>query len=611
MTSGATAEKKRQSCERRKARCRDAARCRRVKETEVFNQLASQLPLHHSITESLDKASIIRLTLSYLHLRSALNTVMMGEQSELDAQWSASCLKALDGFLMILSQDGDVVYTSETVSKCLGISQIDLSGQSVFDFTHPCDHEEIREVLVNRTGFYKKTREEQSFFLRMKCTLTSRGRTVNLRSATWKVLHCSGHVRVECTQKSVCEESSTPASYLVLICEPIPHPANIEILLDSRTFLSKHTLDMRFSYCDERITPLLGYDPEDLLQCSAYQFYHALDSDSLTKTHHNLFVKGQACTGQYRMLVKGGGFVWVETQATVIYNNKNSQPQCVICLNYVLSGVEEPELVLSLHQSAMKQEKEDGCEMERETRSQEAATLINEDTKEEQSEGETELQAPDADVTLDFANTGMSFTGAETSALRDAPLYNDVMMPSTSVLSPQSPPTEPPCGTLPRLEDFPFPSSSAPVSSGRSSTQVVEDLELEMLAPYISMDNDYHLHTRTCVEGPEDIGSAQKNTRTRTNPSDTQHGEQPDEDLSSARRPNEKKRKLETLSRSRATGRVMTDSPQFKRSKVTVSETRPPAAMPETLTILLLPSDVLNQLMVGGAIIKPLPHVRR
>lgn len=71
-------------------------------------------------------------------------------------------------------------------------------------------------------------------------------------SPVLQVLHCSGHVRVECTQSSVCEEGSTPASYLVLICEPIPHPANIEVLLDSRTFLSKHALNMRFSYCDER-----------------------------------------------------------------------------------------------------------------------------------------------------------------------------------------------------------------------------------------------------------------------------------------------------------------------------------------------------------------------
>ncbi|XP_053357565.1 hypoxia inducible factor 1 subunit alpha a [Clarias gariepinus] len=607
MTSGATAEKKRQSCERRKARCRDAARCRRVKETEVFNQLADQLPLHHSITESLDKASIIRLTLSFLHLRSALNAVMMDEQSELDTQWSASCLKALDGFLMILSQDGDVVYTSETVSRCLGIPQIDLSGQSVFDFTHPCDHEEIREMLVNRTGSCKKTKDEQSCLLRMKCTLTSRGRTVNLRSATWKVLRCSGHVRVECAPLSVCDEGGTPTSYLVLICEPIPHPANIEVLLDSRTFLSKHTLDMRFSYCDERITQLLGYDPEDLLQCSVYEFYHALDSDSLTKAHLNLFVKGQVCTGPYRMLVKGGGFVWVETQATVIYNNKNSQPQCIICLNYVLSGVEEPELVLSLHQSTIKQETEDAAGTERQTQSQEAATRTHEDMEEEEkSEEESALQA-DADVTLDFTNAG-----SETSELRDAPLYNDVMLPSTSVLSPLSPPTEPACATLSRLEDFPFPSPSAPTSSGRGSAQAEEDLELEMLAPYISMDNDYQLQTRTHADH---LDSVQKITRTPTNPPETQQREQPDKDLSSTSRPS-LKRKLETISLSRATGlgsvfQVVTDSPQVKRSKVIVSEARPPAAMPETLTILLLPSDVLNQLMVGGAIIKPLPYITR
>ncbi|XP_027023244.2 hypoxia inducible factor 1 subunit alpha a isoform X2 [Tachysurus fulvidraco] len=603
MTSGASSEKKRQSCERRKARCRDAARCRRVKETEVFNQLANQLPLHHSVTESLDKASIIRLTLSYLHLRSALNTVMMSEQSELDTQWSSSCLKALDGFLMILSQDGDVVYTSETVSKCLGISQIDLSGQSVFDFTHPCDHEEIREMLVNRTGSCKKLRNEQSCLLRMKCTLTNRGRTVNLRSATWKVLHCSGHIRVECTQDGVYGESGVPVSYLVLICEPIPHPANIEVLLDSGTFLSKHSLDMRFSYCDERVTQLLGYDPEDLLQHSVYEFYHVLDSDSLNKTHHNLFVKGQACTGQYRMLVKGGGFVWVETQATVIYNNKNSQPQCVICLNYVLSGVEEAELVFSLHQSAIKQEKEDECGAERKIRSQEAVTMITEGRKEEKREGETELQT-DADITLDFTNT-------ETSVLGDAPLYNDVMLPSTGVLSPLSPPAEPPCAALPRLDDFPFSPSSAPVSSGRGSSQVVEDLELEMLAPYISMDNDYQLHTH--ADAPENsVDSVKKSTRTHTDRSNTPHisREPQDKALCFVSQPSQK-RTSDTISLSCAAGLVVADSPQVKRSKVTMPETRPPAAMPETLTILLLPSDVLNQLMVGGAIIKPLPHITR
>lgn len=30
--------------------------------------------------------------------------------------------------------------------------QFDLKGHSVFDFIHPCDQEELREMLVHRTG---------------------------------------------------------------------------------------------------------------------------------------------------------------------------------------------------------------------------------------------------------------------------------------------------------------------------------------------------------------------------------------------------------------------------------------------------------------------------
>lgn len=64
---------RRVSSERRKEKSRDAARCRRGKESEVFYQLAQELPLPHSISSSLDKASIMRLTISYLRIRKLLN----------------------------------------------------------------------------------------------------------------------------------------------------------------------------------------------------------------------------------------------------------------------------------------------------------------------------------------------------------------------------------------------------------------------------------------------------------------------------------------------------------------------------------------------------------
>ena len=65
---------RRVSSERRKEKSRDAARCRRGKESEVFYELAQQLPLPHSVSSGLDKASIMRLTISFLRMRKLLST---------------------------------------------------------------------------------------------------------------------------------------------------------------------------------------------------------------------------------------------------------------------------------------------------------------------------------------------------------------------------------------------------------------------------------------------------------------------------------------------------------------------------------------------------------
>ena len=54
-----------------KEKCKDAARMRREKERAEFVELSKLLPLPASTTGQLDKASVIRLTTSYLRMRSA------------------------------------------------------------------------------------------------------------------------------------------------------------------------------------------------------------------------------------------------------------------------------------------------------------------------------------------------------------------------------------------------------------------------------------------------------------------------------------------------------------------------------------------------------------
>ncbi|KAF4084901.1 hypothetical protein AMELA_G00111290 [Ameiurus melas] len=351
-------EKKRHPSERRKEKSRDAARCRRSKETEVFYELAHQLPLPYSIRSHLDKASIMRLTISFLRTHKFLTSAgCMSRQLKEDTQMDTLYLKALQGFVAVVTSEGDMIFLSENISKFMGLTQVEITGHSIFEFTHPCDHEEIRENLSAKAGpvygrRHKELSTERDFFMRMKCTVTNRGRTVNLKSASWKVLHCTGHLKVYPSRPPhvLCGFAEPPMTCLVVLCEPIPHPSSMDTPIGGKTFMSRHSMDLMFTYCDESVRNLMGYTPEDLVGRSVYDFYHALDVDNMTKNHQNLCAKGQVVSGHYRMLAKHGGYVWVETHATVIYNSRNSQPQCIVCINYVLSDVEEKSIVLSMDQ---------------------------------------------------------------------------------------------------------------------------------------------------------------------------------------------------------------------------------------------------------------------
>uniref|UniRef100_A0A674HSE1 Endothelial PAS domain protein 1 n=1 Tax=Taeniopygia guttata TaxID=59729 RepID=A0A674HSE1_TAEGU len=501
-------EKKRSSSERRKEKSRDAARCRRSKETEVFYELAHELPLPHNISSHLDKASIMRLAISFLRTHKLLSSVCADNENDLEAdqQMDNLYLKALEGFIAVVTQDGDMIFLSENVNKYMGLTQVELTGHSIFDFTHPCDHEEIREnlSLKNGPGFGKKSKEmstERDFFMRMKCTVTNRGRTVNLKSATWKVLHCTGQVKVynTCPPHTLCGYKEPLLTCLIIMCEPIQHPSNIDIPLDSKTFLSRHSMDMKFTYCDDRITELIGYHPEELLGRSAYEFYHALDSESMTKSHQNLCTKGQVVTGQYRMLAKHGGYVWLETQGTVIYNTRNLQPQCIVCVNYVLSEIEKNDVVFSMDQTeslfkphllTMNTAYDSGIPVT------EKSDFLFTKLKEEPEELAQLAPTPgDAIISLDFG----------TQKFEEAPAFtNAVLTPNKAwPVEVKSHPAQGetltiPSFTMPQIA----PGSSTPSASSNSSCSTTDfnELDLETLAPYIPMDGEDFQLSPICQE---------------------------------------------------------------------------------------------------------------
>ncbi|XP_057566990.1 hypoxia-inducible factor 3-alpha isoform X2 [Hippopotamus amphibius kiboko] len=527
------AHARRSSTELRKEKSRDAARSRRSQETEVLYQLAHTLPFARGVSAHLDKASIMRLTISYLRLHRLCAAVKesrgrlasVGLRLTIDApsilartpgEWNqvgaggepldACYLKALEGFVMVLTTEGDMAYLSENVSKHLGLSQLELIGHSIFDFIHPCDQEELQDALTPQQSLSKKKPEaptERCFSVRMKSTLTSRGRTLNLKAATWKVLHCSGHMRAyqppAQTSPAGSPNLEPPLQCLVLICEAIPHPGSLEPPLGRGAFLSRHSLDMKFTYCDERIAEVAGYSPDDLIGCSAYEYIHALDSDAVGQSIHTLLSKGQAVTGQYRFLARSGGYLWTQTQATVVSGGRGPQSESIVCVHFLISRVEETEVVLSLEQT----ERHSRRHIQRGTPSQKDAPNPG-DSLDTSGPRILAFLHPPALSEAALAADPRRFCSPDLRRLL-APILDGTSVAATpsappAPRRPQSPlPADLPDELLVDVENahklFASGKDLETVETDLDIAQDVDALDLEMLAPYISMDDDFQLNS--------------------------------------------------------------------------------------------------------------------
>ncbi|XP_007943723.1 single-minded homolog 2 [Orycteropus afer afer] len=345
-----------------KEKSKNAAKTRREKENGEFYELAKLLPLPSAITSQLDKASIIRLTTSYLKMRAVFPEGLgdawgqpsrAGPLDSVAKELGSHLLQTLDGFVFVVASDGKIMYISETASVHLGLSQVELTGNSIYEYIHPSDHDEMTAVLAAHQPLHHHLLQEyeieRSFFLRMKCVLAKRN--AGLTCSGYKVIHCSGYLKI---RQYMLDMSLYDSCYqivgLVAVGQSLPPSAITEIKLHSNMFMFRASLDLKLIFLDSRVTELTGYEPQDLIEKKLYHHVHGCDVFHLRYSHHLLLVKGQVTTKYYRLLSKLGGWVWVQSYATVVHNSRSSRPHCIVSVNYVLTDIEYKELQLSLDQ---------------------------------------------------------------------------------------------------------------------------------------------------------------------------------------------------------------------------------------------------------------------
>ncbi|CAF1029788.1 unnamed protein product [Adineta steineri] len=355
-----------------KEKSKNAARSRREKENAEFFELAKLLPIPHAITDQLDKASVIRLTTSYLKMRAIIPEGLgsawgsrSSSQTTIEREINSQLTQFLDGFLFVVGPDGKIMYISETASTHLGLSQVELTGNSIYEYIHPVDHEEMANVLTAPLPTYCTNNSEyeieRSFFIRMKCVLAKRN--AGLTASGFKVIHCSGYLKVKqfnldtiSCYGSTNNVNSTDGGGcyqnvgLVAYGYSIPSCSITEIRLHSNMFMFRAGQDLKLLFLDSRVLQITGYEPQELVDRSLYHYVHTQDLMALRWAHQVLLTKGQVTTRYYRFLAKNGGWIWMQSYATLVHNNRSSRPEVIVSVNYALSDIEAKHLQLSIDQ---------------------------------------------------------------------------------------------------------------------------------------------------------------------------------------------------------------------------------------------------------------------
>ncbi|XP_067370974.1 aryl hydrocarbon receptor-like [Channa argus] len=332
-----------------------------------LERLASLLPFPEEVTASLDKLSILRLSVSYLRTKNffsvALNTRIEvnndnGKAAEAKIPEGELLLQALNGFVLVITSNGTIFYSSHTIQDYLGFHQTDVMHQSVYELVHTEDQQELRRnlhwalnppasaaasatsqdspqeaepdsssslVTYNPEQLPPENSSflERSFVCRFRCLLDNSSGFLALNiQGRLKFLHGQNHWQEN-------GGKAPPQLALFAIATPLQPPSILEIRTKNMIFRTKHKLDFTPMACDAKGKIVLGYTEAELrVRGTGYQFIHAADMLYCAENHIRMIKTGESGLTVFRLLTKENRWKWVQANARLVY--KNGKPDYII-----------------------------------------------------------------------------------------------------------------------------------------------------------------------------------------------------------------------------------------------------------------------------------------
>ncbi|KAI2664825.1 Neuronal PAS domain-containing protein 2 [Labeo rohita] len=267
-------------------------------------------------------------------------------------------LEALDGFLIALTTDGNIIYVSDSVSSLIGHLPSDMVDQNILNFLPEREHGEVYKLLSSHMLLTEPSAVDllnsNETHVEFCCHL-ARGNIDPKEPPTYEYVKfvgdfkfhnnvplssCNGYELAfpRTLQSSLEEQICLVATVRLVTPQFLKDLCNVEDVCDE--FTSRHSLEWKFLFLDHRASPIIGYLPFEVLGTSGYDYYHVDDLELIAQCHKQLMQCGKGKSCYYRFLTKGQQWIWLQTHYYITYHQWNSKPEFIVCTHSVVSYAE-------------------------------------------------------------------------------------------------------------------------------------------------------------------------------------------------------------------------------------------------------------------------------
>ncbi|XP_063809523.1 neuronal PAS domain-containing protein 2 [Pseudophryne corroboree] len=324
----------------------------------LIKELSTMLPGN---ARKMDKTTVLEKVIGFLQKHNEVTAQL--EIGDIHPDWKPSflsneeftqlMLEALDGFIIVVTTDGSIIYVSDSVTPLLGHLPSDIMDQNLLNLLPEQEHSDIYKMLSSymlvadsASLNYLNSENDLEF-----CCHLLRGTLNPKEFPTYEYIKVVGNFRSYSNiPLSACSgfegtvsrmyrsQGSKQVCFIATVRLATPQFLKEMCVVEEscEEFASRHSLEWKFLSLDYRAPPIIGYLPIEVLGTSGYDYYHVDDLEILARCHEHLmqFGKGKSCC--YRFLTKGQQWIWLKTHYYITYHQWNSKPEFIVCTHSVV-----------------------------------------------------------------------------------------------------------------------------------------------------------------------------------------------------------------------------------------------------------------------------------